>query len=81
MYTNRQPNAPATVQAIAKPKPARVSVERRFCPSMFCFTDEIVVRRVARKAAVWLLTDELEGHSWLMMGDEPICPHCGTALL
>jgi hypothetical protein len=55
--------------------------ERRFCPSMFCFTDEIVVRRVSTKADVWLLTDETDDRSWMMMGSEPTCPHCGTTLL
>jgi hypothetical protein len=48
---------------------------------MFCFTDEIVVRRVSPKAHVWLLTDEQDDHAWLMMGSEPVCPHCGTTLL
>jgi hypothetical protein len=60
---------------------AQTASERRFCPSMFCFTDEIVVRRVTAKADVWLLTDETDDHSWMMMGGEPTCPHCGTTLL
>ncbi|RIK40822.1 MAG: hypothetical protein DCC55_13780 [Chloroflexi bacterium] len=58
-----------------------VREERRFCPSIFCFTDEIVIRRVSPKAEVWLLTDESEDRSWMMMGGEPVCPHCGTTLL
>lgn len=53
--------------------------EAHFCPSMFCFTDELSVRRISR-VAVWLITDEQEGNSWVMMGDEPVCPHCGTVL-
>jgi hypothetical protein len=55
--------------------------DRRFCPSMFCFTDEIVIRRVSAQADVWLLTDEIDERSWMMMGAEPTCPHCGTKLL
>lgn len=58
-----------------------VSEERRFCPSIFCFTDEIIVRRVSPKAEVWMLTDESDDRSWMMMGGEPVCPHCGTTLL
>lgn len=53
--------------------------EQHFCPSMFCFTDELTVRRISQ-AAVWLITDEQEGNSWVMMGDKPVCPHCGTVL-
>jgi hypothetical protein len=81
MDTTRQLDVSSTVQTMATPKKVRKNAERRFCPSMFCFTDEIIVRRVSLKAAVWLLTDELDDRSWLMMGNEPICPHCGTLLL
>jgi hypothetical protein len=66
-------NTPPTVRP--------VSEDRRFCPSIFCFTDEIVVRRVSPQAEVWMLTDESDDHSWMMMGGEPVCPHCGTTLL
>lgn len=52
---------------------------RSFCPSIFCFTDEIVARRVNDK--VWLLADETTDQAWLMMGEQPTCPHCGTTLL
>jgi hypothetical protein len=61
-------------------QPVKHREERRFCPSMFCFTDEIVVRRVSPQAQVWLLTDENDDRSWLMMGDQPTCPDCGTTL-
>jgi hypothetical protein len=48
---------------------------------MFCFTDEVIVHRVTARAGVWLLTEADDGHSWLMIGDQPTCPHCGTLLL
>lgn len=54
---------------------------RLFCPNMYCLTDELVVYRVSAKALVWLLTDEQANLSWLMMGNDPICPHCGTSLV
>ena len=72
--TNHNPVTPVA------PKTTRPQEEQRFCPSMFCFTDEITVRRISTKAAVWLLTDESEDRSWLAMGEQPVCPHCGTAL-
>jgi hypothetical protein len=81
MNTSRPLDATPTVQALVTPKAVQTKAERRFCPSMFCFTAEIIVRRVSRKAEVWLLTDDREEHSWLMLGSEPTCPHCGTLLL
>jgi hypothetical protein len=81
MNTTRQLKTTSTAQAMVTPKAVQSNAERRFCPSMFCFTDEITVRRVSTKAAVWLLTDDLDDRSWLMMGNEPTCPHCGTVLL
>ncbi|HMN27738.1 MAG TPA: hypothetical protein PKE45_06230 [Caldilineaceae bacterium] len=70
---------------LAYPKEQRTSRfsrdERRFCPSIFCFTDEIVTRRISPSAEVWLLTDETDDRSWMMMGAQPTCPHCGTTLL
>ncbi|MBX3013060.1 MAG: hypothetical protein KF832_16200 [Caldilineaceae bacterium] len=53
---------------------------RLFCPQIDCLTDELVVHRIAAQADVWLLTDEVTNHSWLMMGTHPLCPHCGTPL-
>jgi hypothetical protein len=70
-----------TVPTTATHQVNQARIDRRFCPSIFCFTGEIVVRRVSRKAPVWLLTDEREAHTWLMMGQEPVCPHCGTTLI
>ena len=55
--------------------------EYRFCPSMFCFTDEIIVQRVSPQADVWVLTDVIEDHAWFTVGEAPTCPHCGTVLL
>jgi hypothetical protein len=81
MNTSHQLDTTRTLQRRTAAKPAQSQSEHRFCPSMFCFTDEIVVRRVATQANVWLLMDEVEGHSWLMIGDKPTCPHCGTMLL
>jgi hypothetical protein len=81
MCTTRQFDATQPVQAIAIRKAGQSNRERRFCPSMFCLTDEIIVRRISTKADVWLLTDERDDHCWLIMGNEPICPHCGTTLL
>jgi hypothetical protein len=74
VHTNHTPVLPVAIKA------ARPQEEQRFCPSMFCFTDEITVRRISAKAAVWLLTDESEDRSWLAMGEQPVCPHCGTIL-
>jgi hypothetical protein len=81
MNASRQLNVTRTMQTSAASRLGRGVGARRFCPSMFCFTDEIVVRRVSTRAGVWLLMDEVEGHSWLMIGDQPTCPHCGTLLL
>jgi hypothetical protein len=81
MYINSEVEPSRFVQAVVARKVVQKSSEHRFCPSMFCFTDEIMVRRIATKADVWLLTDEREDHSWLIMGSEPVCPHCGTVLL
>jgi hypothetical protein len=81
MYTVPAYNTPTTLQSTeARPTPGRRE-ERRFCPSMFCFTDEIVTRRVSTQTDVWLLTDETDDRSWMMMGTQPTCPHCGTTLL
>lgn len=80
METTYQPHAPLTLETPV-PKAIQPKSDYRFCPSMFCFTDEISVRRVSAKADVWLLTDEGDAQSWLMMGSEPVCPHCGTQLL
>lgn len=55
-------------------------VKRYFCLNRRCLTDELTVYRVLPKAAVWLLTDEQSDHSWLMMGQTPVCPHCGGPL-
>jgi hypothetical protein len=81
MNTTYQSTATRAQQTMTTVTAARLQGERRFCPSMFCFTDEIIVRRVSTKAAVWLLTDEDDTQSWLMMGKAPVCPHCGTRLL
>lgn len=62
-------------------QPNQRKEERRFCLTMYCLTDELLVRRVSSKAHVWLLTDEQSDHSWLMMGHNPICPHCGAPLV
>ena len=59
----------------------QVKTERRYCLSIDCFTDEVLVRSVSSHADVWLLTDALDGHSWLMQAKTPVCPHCGSALL
>jgi hypothetical protein len=80
MITLRQPATTGSLPAPAVQKLVQPRIDRRFCPSMFCLTDEIIVRRIAKQAQVWLLTDEREEHSWLMMGDTPVCPHCGTRL-
>jgi len=55
--------------------------EHFFCPSMFCFTDEIVAQRVSPQADMWVLTDPVDDNAWFMMGEAPTCPHCGTRLL
>ena len=55
--------------------------ERRFCPGMTCFTDDMLVRRVSSHTDVWLLTDESEETSWLMQAKTPVCPSCGATLL
>ena len=77
--TNTGTNAntkPATNRKAHHAKP-----EYRFCPSMFCFTDEIIVQRVSPQADVWVLTDVIEDHAWFTVGEAPTCPHCGTVLL
>jgi ribosomal protein S27AE len=81
MYTSPTFNTTTLPRTAATLPASKVQEQRRFCPSMFCFTDEVVVRRVSPHAQVWLLTDEVEERSWMMMGGEPTCPHCGTALL
>jgi hypothetical protein len=81
MNTTYQPQTPLALETPATPKAIQPQADSRFCPSIFCFTDEISVRRVSAKADVWLLTDEGDAQSWLMMGSEPVCPHCGTRLL
>jgi hypothetical protein len=70
-----------TSNQTTKQKTVPPVIQRRFCPSIFCFTDELVVQRVSQKADVWLLSDEHEERSWLMIGEKPVCPHCGTTLL
>lgn len=74
-YTQRPP------LPLAPAAPAKPLEEHRFCPSTFCLTDEIAVRRVSAKADVWLLTDEREERTWLIMGGKPVCPHCGATLI
>jgi ribosomal protein S27AE len=81
MYTSPTFDTAVTPRPATVMKASKVQEQRRFCPSMFCFTDEVVVRRVSPHAQVWLLTDEIDDRSWMMMGSEPTCPHCGTALL
>jgi ribosomal protein S27AE len=81
MYTSPTLDIAIAPRTSAPAKASKVQEQRRFCPSMFCFTDEVVVRRVSPHAQVWLLTDESDDRSWMMMGGEPTCPHCGTALL
>jgi len=74
----KQPSATLNTTAPAW----RISVEDRwFCPSMFCFTDEITARRVNPNTDAWLLSDETTNQNWFMMGEQPTCPHCGTTLL
>ena len=68
-------------QSASSRNPHQSKPEQRFCPSMFCFTDEIIVQRVSPQADVWVLTDVVEDHAWFMMGEAPTCPHCGTVLL
>lgn len=80
MNTARPLDVTRPAPAGAASQTTQTSSAHRFCPSIFCFTDEVVVRRVAARAGVWLLTDE-DSHSWLMIGDQPTCPHCGTLLL
>lgn len=52
-----------------------------FCPSTFCFTDEIVAQRISPQADMWVLTDPVDDNAWFMTGEAPTCPHCGTRLL
>jgi hypothetical protein len=83
MYMTHHP--PTYIQRpalnLVPPMQVKPQEEHRFCPSMFCLTDEIAVRRVSAKADVWLLTDENEERTWLIMGSKPVCPHCGTTLI
>ena len=80
--TTKVTTARATVTKSAPSRPSQpVKPEPRFCPSMFCFTDEIMVQRVSPQADVWVLTDTIEDHAWFIMGETPTCPHCGTVLL
>lgn len=81
MYSTSQITTKATPHSSVARKVQATRDQRCFCPSIFCFTDEIVVRRVSPQAKVWLLTDEHEDASWMMVGGEPTCPHCGTLLL
>jgi hypothetical protein len=75
-YTTQRPPLFLAPPTLAKPR-----AEHRFCPSTACLTDEIAVKRVSTKADVWLLTDEDEDRTWLIMGSKPVCPHCGATLL
>jgi hypothetical protein len=81
MYNANHVDTQVSSRVNAVRKTSKALEERRFCPSIFCFTDEIVVRCVSPQAQVWLLTDENDDASWMMMGGEPTCPHCGTTLL
>jgi hypothetical protein len=81
MNKTQLPDITRTVPVGAAPLAMQTSGAHRFCPSMFCFTDEVIVHRVTARAGVWLLTEADDGHSWLMIGDQPTCPHCGTLLL
>ena len=81
MYSVPAYNTPIATQSTETRTTRSHREERRFCPSMFCFTDEIITRRVSTRADVWLLTDESDDRSWMMMGPQPTCPHCGTTLL
>jgi hypothetical protein len=63
------------------PQQKQVKTERRYCLSVDCFTDEVLVRSVSSHKDVWLLTDELDGNSWLMQAKTPVCPYCGSTLL
>lgn len=80
MYTTHPHTTQAAPFTMTVPKAIKRWEERRFCPSISCLTDEIVVRQVSAQNQVWLLTDENEESTWLSMGEQPVCPHCGTAL-
>ena len=85
MYTTNRNGTQSETAIATQSAPSRnrrqSKPEQRFCPSMFCFTDEIIVQRVSPHADVWVLTDVVEDHAWFMMGEAPTCPHCGTVLL
>ncbi len=80
MYAKDSLSRPCPTQALLPAKAHRTLSQERFCPSIFCFTGDITVQRLSSQAEVWLLTDERDGHSWVMMGADPVCPHCGTTL-
>jgi transposase len=75
------PETTVVTKSAPSRKTSHNTQEQRFCPSMFCFTDEILVQRISAQADVWVLTDAVEDHAWFMMGEAPTCPHCGTVLL
>ena len=76
---------PTTTITTIPSAPCRKSHRSRpqylFCPSIFCFTDEIIAQRVSEGADVWMLTEPAEDSNWFMMGETLTCPHCGTVLL
>lgn len=52
-----------------------------FCPNSTCLADEVSARSASSFAHVWLVTDEEIDCSWLMVAQNPSCPHCGSALV
>ncbi|CAN5683931.1 hypothetical protein BH10CHL1_BH10CHL1_37470 [soil metagenome] len=72
---------PVVTKSTPNRKTKQHQPELRFCPSIFCLTDEISVQRISPQANVWVLTDTVEDQAWFTMGETPTCPHCGAVLL
>lgn len=77
---------PAYTQSNPLPEPVVVWPHHKavdqlyFCPSLSCLTDDLRARRTSSFRNVWLVIEEITDCTWLMVAEQPSCPHCGSPL-
>jgi hypothetical protein len=55
--------------------------EQRFCSTEWCEEELLFVQRDTARHEVWRVAANQENHVWLVAGETPVCPFCGSHLL